>query len=143
SAVEKTVLVDFHSKDYDQAVVIHEFLQQHGFTTLTGPDADGPRRNMQLFQDRLKQAGTMVIPVHNVSEEWVRERVNAALQVIALKDCPTKAILVHVVAPRLAPPSSSPRFGRVTVRWLDKNTAAATGVHALSQLLDAIEVART
>jgi hypothetical protein len=140
---DATILLDFHTKDYDEAVGVDEFLRGRGFKTVTGPNADGPRRNIELFEERLKRCRAMVIPVHQVSDAWVRERVNAALQVIAMRDCPTRAILVHAIPPRRAPAPLGPQFGAVSVRWLDQSSADANRVDGLEQLLREIEVATT
>ena len=140
TAATHTVLLDFHPKDYEHAVRVHEFLEKHGLTTLTGPDADDPRHNIELFEQRLKQAGTMVIPLGRVSETWVRERVNAALQLIAATDCPTRKILVYVVPPRVSPHHAGPSLG-VAVRWVDTVTAAEQHVDVMSELLREIGVA--
>lgn len=139
SESDATILLDFHSKDYDEAIRLHEFLRGRGFNTITGPDADGPRRNVQLFEERLMRCRAMVIPVHQVSDDWVRERVNAALQLIATRDCPTRAILVHLLPPRIAPAAEGPQFNTVSVRWLDRKAADANRVDGLTLLVKELE----
>ena len=133
------ILLEFHSKDYDEAARLDEFLRGRGFQTVTSPDADRPRRNLELFEERLRHCRAMVILVHQVSEAWVRERVNAALQAIATRDCPTRAILVHVVPPRNAPAPEGPQFNAVSVRWLDQMAADANRVDGLTLLVRELE----
>ena len=140
-AAARTVLLDFHSKDFAYAVRLHDGLEGHGFTVLAGPDADRPRRNLEIFEQRLRQAGTLVIPMANVSYAWVRERVNSALQVIAAAQCPTTKILIPL-APTCPVPNERLSIGSVEVKWLGGAGSPSLSDKGMEELLREMETPR-
>ena len=130
---ERTVLLDFHAKDYAQAVGIHEGLQRSGFEVLVGPDADRPRRNIEIYKERLGRASSLVIPVVHVSQAWVTERVHEALRVIAANRCPTRRILV-LLDPSREPLEASRTYGPVEVSWIGGTASQDVLADLLAQL---------
>jgi hypothetical protein len=116
-----TVLLDFHSKDFQYALQVNQQCRESGLRTLAGPDADDPKANIRLFTQRLRKAGTIVIAFGRVSEIWVRQRINAALQTIVTGDCPTKQLVIYLAPPPKAAFSVQPRVGNIVLSVVDRS----------------------
>ena len=93
---KKTVLLDFHYKDYTFVPDIQSLLIKKGIKILSSPDENDPKSDLSVYVDRLKHSGSMIIFYGNVNEKWIIERVKTALQIILTEDCPTKIVAIYM-----------------------------------------------
>jgi hypothetical protein len=95
-------LLDTHFKDQLHTLELSKFLLDRQVIPLINPAEDDPRRNLKLFEERLKQVSLLIIFYGSVAEEWVRARLAAALQIAIAQNCPLKACGVYLAPPRKA-----------------------------------------
>jgi hypothetical protein len=98
-------LLDTHFKDQLYALELSRFLLERQVQPYINPEEDDPRKNLSLFEERLKQVSLLIIFFGNVAEEWVRARLAAALQIVVAEGYPLKACGVYL-APPCKPKSS-------------------------------------
>ena len=100
----KTVLIDFHFKDYEYAERLSVELRNSGLSVLYGPDEDDPQNYMAFYRDRLMESRALIICFGHVNEAWVIDRIKSALQIVFSEDLP-----IRIMGLYLAPPGK-PKF---------------------------------
>lgn len=97
-------LLDTHLKDQLHAFELSRFLLQRFVQPYINPEEDDPRKNLKLFEERLKQVSLLIVFFGDVSVEWVRARLAAALQIVIAQGCPLKACGVYLAPPHKSNP---------------------------------------
>ena len=113
------MLLDTHLKDQVHAFELGQYLLKHHVQPYINPQEDDPAKNLQLFTERLKQVGILIIFYGLVTEEWVRARLAIAVQIAVAEGCPLRACGVYVAPPRK--PEAARRFSLplLQVDWMD------------------------
>ena len=93
-------LLDTHLKDQLHAYELSRFLLERHVQPYINPEEDDPRKNLKLFEERLKQVSLLIVFFGNVAEEWVRARLATAVQFAIAEACPLKACGVYLAPPR-------------------------------------------
>lgn len=114
-----TTLLDTHIKDQLYAFEVGQYLLQHHVDTLINPQEDDPGKNLELFTERLKQVGVLIIFYGSASWDWVRERLSHALQIAVAHGCPLRACGVYVAPPRKPDLTRGFALPLVTLEWMD------------------------
>lgn len=112
-------LVDTHLKDQLHALELSQLLLQKNVQPYINPEEDNPRKNMKIFEERLKQVSRLIIIYGQVGEEWVLERLGAALQIAIVERCPLKACGIYFAPPRKKSADSKFNLGFIPVHLFD------------------------
>ena len=56
-------------------------------------------KNLEMLGNRMSQVRKLIFLYGNVSKEWVKERVNAALQLIMKNNYPVEDFFIYVAPP--------------------------------------------
>jgi len=99
-ALVPAALLDTHFKDQAYAYSLSQYLLERHVQPYINPEEDDPRKNLKIFQERLKQVSLLIIFFGNVALEWVRERLATAVQIAIAEGCPLKACGVYLAPPR-------------------------------------------
>jgi hypothetical protein len=115
----EAALLDTHFKDQMYALDLSQFLLKHNVQPYINPQEADPQKYDDLFVQRLKQVEILILFFGAVAEEWLRARLNVALQIAIAENCPLRACGVY-----LAPPRTSDWAGKVNppfirVEWMD------------------------
>jgi hypothetical protein len=94
------VLLNTHFKDQPYTYDLTRFFHDRGVKYMICPELDDPRSNMKVFVEMLKQTATLIIVFGEVAEEWVRERLAAALQTVITEQCPLKSLGIYLAPPK-------------------------------------------
>jgi len=102
-------LINTHLKDQFHAWEIGKALSENKVQPLINPPVDDPTLSANVLEALLKQASKLIVIFGQVTEDWVRERLGAALNVAATTpDCPLRGLAVCFVPPRRK--DDGPRF---------------------------------
>jgi hypothetical protein len=112
-------LVDTHFKDQLYALDLIRFLSEKNIQPFINPEEDDPRKNMKILEERLKQVNKLIIIYGSVSEEWVRARLGAAVQIAITERCPLKACAIYYAHPRKKEESANFNLGFLPVYTFD------------------------
>jgi hypothetical protein len=85
--VRPVAVLDTHQKDARFAHDLGEVLSGCGVEVRIIPEGDDQRGNESRFADALKQANIFFVIYGEVAAEWVRARLNWALQIIVKEKC--------------------------------------------------------
>jgi hypothetical protein len=114
-------LVDTHLKDQLHALELSQLLLQRNVQPYINPEEDDPRKNMKIFEERLKQVSRLMIIFGQVGEEWVLERLGAALQIAIVERCPLKACGIYFAPPRKKSADAGFNLGFLPVHLFDSD----------------------
>jgi hypothetical protein len=112
-----SVLVDTHFNDQIHALDLSRALLENRIQPFINPQEDDPRKNMNVLGDRMGQTQKMIFLYGSVSKDWLKERINVALQLIINNRYPIEDLYVYM-APPYKEASEVPieqRFLKVTV----------------------------
>jgi hypothetical protein len=76
---------------------------------------------MKILEERLKQVNKLIIIYGSVSEEWVRARLGAAVQIAITERCPLKACAIYYAHPRKKETNSNFNLGFLPVYTFDSS----------------------
>ncbi|MDC6353589.1 MULTISPECIES: toll/interleukin-1 receptor domain-containing protein [unclassified Robiginitalea] len=93
------VLLDTHEKDHLYALDLSRLLVQKQILPYINPQEDDPLKNLEMLGNRMSQVRKLIFLYGNVSKEWVKERVNAALQLIMKNNYPVEDFFIYVAPP--------------------------------------------
>lgn len=119
TGVPSAALLDTHFKDQLHALELSQYLLEHGVQPYINPQEDDPGRNLEVFTQRLKQVGILILFCGAVADEWVRARLAVALQIAIAEECPLQACGVYVAPPRSSDTPAKIRMPLVPVEWMD------------------------
>lgn len=103
AAATLSVLLDTHLSDQLYAWKVGESLLENGIQPYINPVEDNPVRNANAWEDRISQVSKMVFFYGKVTWDWVRARMNAALQSIVTNDYAVEEFIVFMVPPHKDP----------------------------------------
>ena len=94
-----SVLLDTHEKDHLYALDLSRILVQKQILPFINPQEDDPLKNLNLLGDRMAKVKKLIFLYGNVSKEWVKERVSAALQLIMDNNYPIEDFYIYMAPP--------------------------------------------
>jgi hypothetical protein len=100
TAAPTAALVDTHFRDQLHALELIRFLSEKNIQPFINPEEDDPRKNMKILEERLKQVSKLIIVYGSVTEEWVRARLGAAVQIAITENCPLKSCAIYYASPQ-------------------------------------------
>lgn len=118
---DQSVLIDTHFKDQIYALELGKLLLEQSVQPYINPQEDDPNKNLDAFEARLRSVTSVVIFYGNVSEDWVRHRLAAALQLSVIKNLPIKAFYVLLMPPERPEKNTDFQLGPVAVRRIDNS----------------------
>ncbi|HKP84587.1 MAG TPA: hypothetical protein VJZ26_00740, partial [Blastocatellia bacterium] len=119
--VPSAALIDTHFKDQIHALDLIRFLSDKNIQPFINPEEDDPRKNMKILEERLKQVTKLIIVSGTVSEEWVRARLAAAVQIAITERCPLKACGIYYAGPHGKDASGGFNLGFLPVYTFDSS----------------------
>ncbi|MDQ3744834.1 MAG: hypothetical protein M3444_10660, partial [Acidobacteriota bacterium] len=84
---QPVAFLDLHQKDSRFAHDLGPVFIERGVEVRIVPEGDSPRSNDSRFENSLKQASIFLVIFGQVSADWVRERLNRALQIMVREKC--------------------------------------------------------
>ena len=129
----QSALLDTHFKDQFHALELSQYLLRQEVQPYINPQEDDPGKNLDIFTERLKQVGILILFYGAVAEEWVRARLAVTLQIAIAENCPLRACGVYVAPPRKPGSADRLRLPLVPVQWMDHTSGFNAG--AVDQLL--------
>lgn len=111
-----SVYLDTHEKDYLYALDLGKYLFTNQVQTFINPQEDDPRKNINYMGERLSQVRKLIFLYGNVSKEWIRERISAALQLIITNNYPIEDFFIY-----MAPPHKEAADININQRFLKVN----------------------
>ncbi len=94
-----SVLLDTHEKDHLYALDLSRILVQKQILPFINPQEDDPLSNLRELGSRMSKVQKLIFMYGNVSKEWVRERVSAALQLIMDNNYPIEDFFIYMAPP--------------------------------------------
>jgi len=79
----RAILLDTHLKDQLFAFELGRYLAENGVQPFMLQETDEPKKTLPHYEELLNEVDTLVIFFGNVAQEWVRERLQTALQFVA------------------------------------------------------------
>ena len=79
--VGAAALVDTHPKDESYAFKLSSILASHNVRSLITSGDDDPGKNIEGFEDLLRQVSLLIVIFGHVAEEWVAGRIREAFKV--------------------------------------------------------------
>jgi hypothetical protein len=92
-------MLDTHYSDQLHAIDLGKILLENQIQPFINPQEDDPRKNINLMGKRLSQVEKLIFLYGNVSEEWLRERMSAAIELIITNNYPIKDFFVYITPP--------------------------------------------
>ena len=117
----RAVLLDTHIKDQLHAYPVGQYFLQNGIQPFINPQEDDPSRNLDILEARLRSVSALVVLYGQVSEQWVRQRLGAALQLSVVKGFPIKSFCVYSIPPEKDQSSPDFRIGPLAVQLIDNS----------------------
>ncbi len=102
-----------HTKDTASMLPVAETLMAGGFKAYINQEANEPKTELELFEDRLRAVATLIIFYGQVRKEWVQERLDIAIKAAAMERLELR--LAVYAAPPKKPPDEL-RFSREPFR---------------------------
>jgi hypothetical protein len=83
ASIGSAALVDMHPKDQQYAFKLSNILANNNVQPLITSGEDDPGKNIEGFEDLLRQVSLLIVVFGQVAEEWVTGRVREAFKVAA------------------------------------------------------------
>jgi hypothetical protein len=93
---EHSVFLDFHEVDTKLAIEMSTFFFKQRVNTFMCMNATSPSDTIQSFEATLKEVGSVMIILGHVTKDWVRERLNKAIEFILREECPVSKLGIYV-----------------------------------------------
>jgi hypothetical protein len=119
------VLLDTHLKDQLHALELSRYFLENNIQPYINPQEDDPNKNMEALEARLRDVSILMILYGNVNNNWVRQRLGAALQLSVIKGLAIKAYCVYSVPPAKRPEDLDFNLGPIRVHLI--NTSVSGG----------------
>jgi len=116
-----SALIDTHFKDQMHALDLIRFFTDRNVRPFINPEEDDPRKNIHILEERLKQVTRLIIVFGEVTADWVRERLNAAVQIAITERCPLKAFGIYFAGERRKDADANFNFGFLPVFTFDNS----------------------
>jgi len=120
-SVPSAALVDTHFRDQLHALELIRFLTEKNIQPYINPEEDDPRKNMKILEERLKQVSKLIIVYGSVTEEWVRARLGAAVQIAITENCPLKSCAIYYASPQKKSAGGNFKLGFFPVQTFDSS----------------------
>lgn len=117
----KAVLLDTHIKDQLFAYQVGQYFLQNDIQPFINPQEDDPSKNLDILEARLRTVSMLMILFGQVSEQWVRQRLGAALQLSVVKGFRIKSFCVYSIPPDKGQTLTDFTIGPVQVQLIDNS----------------------
>ncbi|CAN5478639.1 hypothetical protein BH10BAC2_BH10BAC2_22780 [soil metagenome] len=94
-----SILLDTQFCDQQYAWSLGQELYKNNIQTYLNPEEDDPGKNMTELAYRISKVNKLVFLYGNASYEWVKARIDAALQLIVTNNYPIHDFYVYVAPP--------------------------------------------
>ncbi len=94
-----SVMLDTHFCDQLYAIDLAKTLLENNIQPYINPQEDDPGKNIYVMGERLSQVNKLIFLYGHVSKEWLRERMNAALELIITNHYPIREFYVYMAPP--------------------------------------------
>jgi hypothetical protein len=138
SATPSAVLLDSHIKDLAPAAELSNYLVENQITAYLNPQEDDPNKNMDILEDRLGRVNTLMILFGNVSADWVRQRLGAALQLTVIRMLSIKAFCIVAVPPEKKSQELDFHVGQIPITTID-NSRGGLDPSLLTPVLEGLQ----
>lgn len=138
-AAHPAVLLDTHLSDQLYALEVGKSLLENGIQPYINPVEDDPRQNANTWDDRISRVNKLVFFYGKVTWEWVRSRMNAALQNIVTNYYPVEEFIVFMVPPHKNPGDISLRQWVLKVNVVNNSDKLQLDDAALQQFIQSIK----
>ncbi len=135
----QAVLLDTHLKDQIYALELSRFFLENNIQPYINPQEDDPNKNMDTLETRLKEVSMLMILFGSVKEDWVRQRLGAALQLSVIKNCPIKSFCVLSVPPEKRSDNLNFSIGQFPVHLIDNSRSKTLDLKILMPILESIQ----
>ncbi len=139
NGTSQSVLLDTHLKDQIFAFELGSILLKNGIQAYINPQEDDPNKNMDILEARLKEVSTLMILFGSVNEDWVRQRLGAALQLSVIKNLQIKSFCVFTVPPEKKKEELNFNFGPVNVHTFNNSKNETLDPEALTTMLETVK----
>ena len=130
-----SVLLDTHFNDQMYALELGKALLENQIQPFINPQEDDPRKNIDYLGERLSQVRKLIFLYGSVSKEWVRERINAAMQLIINNEYSIEELFVYMAPPHKADANIFPNQKFLKVRVVDSSNYQQFDNEALKQFV--------
>lgn len=137
------VLLDTHFNDQLYAFDLSRVLVENKIQPFINPQEDDPRKNMNLMEERLSQVKKLIFMYGTVSQEWVKERINAALQLIINNNYPIEDFFIYMAPPHKEAASLSINQRLLKVNIIDSSKTENVDKEKMQQFLTALKTTGT
>ena len=96
-----SVFLDFHEVDTKLAIEMSTFFFRQNVNTFLCMNGTSPSDTMQTFESTLKEVNSVMIILGSVAADWVKERLNKAIETILREECPVTKLGIYV-APQVS-----------------------------------------
>lgn len=138
-AARTAVLLDTHLSDQLYAWKVGESLLENGIQAYLNPVEDDPGRNVHILEDRIGQVSKLIFFYGKVSWDWVRGRMNAALQSIVTNYYPVEEFIVFMVPPHKDPADIALRQWVLKVAVVNNSDTPQLDTASLQPLIQSIK----
>ena len=135
-----SVLLDTHYDDQLYAIELDKLLVENGIQPFLNPEDDDPKRNVLVLNDRISRVSQLVFFYGKVSFDWVKERMNAALQLIVSNKYPRKGFFIFLIPPHKDPDQLPPFDSTfLPVKIINNSDVAQMDANLLQQFVNSIK----
>lgn len=139
-AVDKlAVLLDTHRVDQLTVQDLYKNLVVEHIKPLLNPEEGDPLKNIQALEETIRQVRKLVFYYGEVSEQWIKERFNAARQFLARPRFPEKEFLVFLMPPLKNPDAVAKDFQIPPTDVFDNSTSAQLQLNIFRKFLERIK----
>ena len=133
------VLLDTHKNDQLYAWEVGKSLLENGIQAYINPAEDDPKRNANTWEGRIGEVNKLIFFYGKVTWEWVRGRMNAALQSIVTNYYPVEEFIVFMVPPHKDPGDISLKQWVLKVNIFNSSDNPQLDMHALQRFVESIK----
>lgn len=134
-----SVLLDTNYDDQLYALELSKGLLENEIQPFINPQEDDPKKNINILQDRISQVSKLIFFYGRASRDWVKERMNAALQLIITNNYPKKDFFVFMVPPHKDPNDLSLNQQLIKIDVVNNSDALQLDFNALAPFFNSIK----
>lgn len=134
-----SVLLDTNYDDQLYALELSRGLLQNQIQPFINPQEEDPKKNINILGDRISQVSKLIFFYGKASRDWVRERMNAALQLILTNKYPAKDFFIFMVPPHKDPTDLSLNQQFVKVNVINNSDSLQLDFNALASFFNSIK----
>lgn len=134
-----SVLIDTHYDDQLYALKLSEVLLKHQIQPFINPQEDDPKKNMNILGDRISQVNNLIFLYGNATQDWVEERMKAAMQVMITNNYSKKDFFVFMAPPHKKSGEISLKQQFISVNVINNSDTLQIDPNSLQQYFNSIK----